>query len=62
MTTRIAFTSADLESARRSLSCHKTQFPPDAMTRLADASKAMWNGVVSLSPAFGSPAREDLFR
>ncbi len=62
MTTRIAFTPADLEAARRSLSCHKTQFPPDAMTRLADASKAMWNGVVSLSPAFGSPVREDLFR
>ncbi len=62
LTARIAFTSADLESARRSLSCHKTQFPPDAMTRLADASKAMWNGVVSLSPAVGSAAQEDLFR
>lgn len=62
MTTRIAFTSADLKSSRRSLSCHKTQFPPDAMTRLADAARPMWNGVVSLSPAFGSSAQDDLFR
>ena len=62
MTTRIAFTPADLESARKSLSCHKTQFPPDAMTRLSDAAKATWNGVVPLSPAFGSSAKGDVFQ
>ena len=62
LTTRIAFTPADLEAARRSLSCHKTQFPPDAMARLADAAKPMWNGVVSLSPAFGTSSQNDLFR
>jgi LmbE family N-acetylglucosaminyl deacetylase len=62
LTTRIAFTPADLEAAQRSLSCHKSQFPPDAMARLAEAAKPMWNGVVSLSPAFGGSPRNDLFR
>ena len=62
MTTRIAFTAADLEAARRSVSCHKTQFPPDAMARLAEAAKPMWNGIVSLYPAFGPSSQNDLFR
>ena len=62
LTTRIAFTAADLEAARRSVSCHKTQFPPDAMARLAEAAKPMWNGIVSLSPAFGASSPNDLFQ
>lgn len=62
LTTRIAFTAADLEAARRSVSCHKTQFPPDAMARLAEAAKPMWNGIVSLSPAFAASSPNDLFQ
>jgi LmbE family N-acetylglucosaminyl deacetylase len=62
LTTRIAFTAADLEAARRSVSCHKTQFPPDAMARLAEAARPMWNGIVSLSPAFGASSQNDLFQ
>ena len=62
LTTAVPFTPADLESARRSLACHKTQFPPDAMSRIAEAAKQMWNGVLPLAPAFGSVPAQDLFR
>jgi LmbE family N-acetylglucosaminyl deacetylase len=61
MTARISFTAADLDAARRSLSCHKTQFPPEVMTRLTDAAKQAWNGVITLVPAFGGGAATDLF-
>lgn len=62
LATRIAITPPDLESARRSLRCHKTQFPPDAMTRLGDAGKQLWSGGVPVSPAFASASPDDLFR
>jgi LmbE family N-acetylglucosaminyl deacetylase len=61
LTTRVPFTPADLDAARRSLSCHKTQFPPETMTRIAEAAK-LWNGVLALAPAFGSGPEHDLFR
>ena len=62
LTTRVPFMPADLESARRSLSCHKTQFPADVIARVAESAKAVWNGVVPLSPAFASAGKDDLFR
>jgi LmbE family N-acetylglucosaminyl deacetylase len=62
LTTRVPFTPADLESARRSLGCHKTQFPADVMARVAESAKAVWNGVVPVSPAFASAGKSDLFR
>ena len=62
LTTRVPFTPADLESARRSLTCHKTQFPADVMARVAESAKAVWNGIVPLSPAFASAGKDDLFR
>jgi LmbE family N-acetylglucosaminyl deacetylase len=62
LTTRIPVTPADLDAARRSLGCHKTQFPADAMTRLADAAKEMWPGAVPLAPAFASASKDDLLR
>lgn len=62
LTTKIAVTPADLDSAQRSLGCHKTQFPPDAMTRLDAAARKMWSGGVPLAPAFASASKDDLFR
>ena len=61
LTARIAFSSADLDAARRSLACHKTQFPAETMARLGETAKQMWNGVVALAPAFGAVAANDLF-
>jgi LmbE family N-acetylglucosaminyl deacetylase len=62
LTTRVPFTPADLESARRSLACHKTQFPADVIARVAESAKAVWNGVVPVSPAFAAAGKDDLFR
>ena len=62
LTTRVPFTPVDLDAARRSLSCHKTQFPPEAMARIAEAVAPVWNGVISLAPAFGSGPAADVFR
>jgi LmbE family N-acetylglucosaminyl deacetylase len=62
LSTRVPFTPADLEAAKRSLACHKTQFPPETIARIAGAAKEVWNGVLSLSPAFGSGGGTDLFR
>jgi LmbE family N-acetylglucosaminyl deacetylase len=62
LTTRVPFTPADLQSARRALGCHKTQFPADVITRVAESANAVWNGVVPLSPAFASAGKDDLFR
>lgn len=62
LTVRIAFTDADIEASRRSLACHKTQFPAAAMTGLAEAAKQAWNGAVAVMPASGSGAGNDLFR
>ena len=61
LTTRVAFTPADLEAARRSLACHKTQFAADTMARLGESAKQMWNGAVPLAPAFGAAPVKDLF-
>jgi LmbE family N-acetylglucosaminyl deacetylase len=62
LTTRVPFTPADLESARQSLGCHKTQFPAEVMVRVAESAKAVWNGVVPVSPAFPAAGKDDLFR
>jgi LmbE family N-acetylglucosaminyl deacetylase len=62
LTTRVPFAQPDLESAKRSLSCHKTQFPPEVMAKVAESAKAVWNGVVPVSPAFASAGKDDLFR
>ena len=62
LTTRVPFTPADLEAARRSLSCHKTQFPPETMARIAENAAPVWNGEIALAPAVGFGAAVDLFR
>jgi LmbE family N-acetylglucosaminyl deacetylase len=62
LSTKIAVTPADLDSSKKSLGCHKTQFPPDAMTRLDEAARKMWTGGVPLSPAFANASKDDLFR
>jgi len=62
LTTRIAVTPRDLDAAERSLSCHKSQFPADAMTRLAAAGRKAWSSGVLFAPAFASSPQSDLFK
>lgn len=62
LTMRVPFTPADGEAAGRSMACHKTQFPPEAVERATQAATQAWNGALSLAPAFGGPGGTDLFR
>jgi LmbE family N-acetylglucosaminyl deacetylase len=60
-TVRVAFTPADLASAKRSLSCHRTQFSEEMVERLSDAMARTWNGVIPLAPFLAADAGTDLF-
>jgi len=61
-TVQIAFTPADLATARRSLECHRTQFPEATVARLTDAMARTWNGVIPLVPFLAGDAGTDLFQ
>ena len=60
-TTRVPFTSEDFETAKRAWGCHRTQFTPEVVERFATATSAVWNGAISLIPAFGSGTANGLF-
>lgn len=60
-TMRVAFTPADLEAARRAMSCHRTQFSSDVVQGFTDAWRQASNGVRALAPAFSTTAGTDLF-
>jgi LmbE family N-acetylglucosaminyl deacetylase len=60
-TARIPFTPADLESARQSMSCHKTQYPQEAVERVIAAMREEWKGALALTPAVPQAAVKDLF-
>ena len=61
-TMRVSFTESDLESARQSMSCHKTQYSDEAVERVIKAMRGIWKGELPLSPMEPQPAGTDLFR
>ena len=61
VTVRVPFTSADLEAARRSMACHKTQYPADIVERVISAMGNAWNGELPLTPMVPQPPASDLF-
>jgi LmbE family N-acetylglucosaminyl deacetylase len=61
-TVRVPFAPEDLEAARRSMPCHRSQFTPEVVARVFPASAKAWNGVISLVPAFDGASATDLFR
>jgi len=60
--TRVSFSAADLEAARRSMSCHKTQYSDEVVRRVSDAMRNVWNGQVQLSSLSPAPGGSDIFR
>ena len=62
ITVRVPFTTADLESAQRAMSCHRSQFSPEALARVLPERARFWNGVIPLAPAFSTAAGADVFR
>jgi hypothetical protein len=61
-TTRVRFTPADFEAARRSMGCHKTQFSDEALARTTKAMEEVWKGELALSPMVPQASTTDLFQ
>lgn len=61
-TVSVPFTPADLEAARKSMVCHRSQFTPEVVERVVPASAQEWNGRIPLVPAFSAASNDDLFR
>ena len=61
-TVRVPFASEDLEAARHSMSCHRSQFTPEVVARVFPASAKAWNGAISLVPAFEGASATDVYR
>jgi len=62
VTVRVPFTPPDLEAAQRAMSCHRSQFTPEALARVLPEQARFWNGSVPLAPAFSTAAGADVFR
>jgi LmbE family N-acetylglucosaminyl deacetylase len=60
--TRVAFSAADFDAALRSMKCHKTQYPEDAVERVFEATRAALKGQLPLIPLLATAPANDLFR
>ena len=61
LSARVSFTVADFEAARRSMSCHKTQYSDEVVQRLFGMMQQVLNGHLLLAPAFSTTGETDLF-
>jgi LmbE family N-acetylglucosaminyl deacetylase len=59
-TVRVSFTATDFDAARRSMSCHRTQYPEDVVQRVTEASRQLWNGAIAFVPLFPTSAGTEL--
>jgi LmbE family N-acetylglucosaminyl deacetylase len=62
LSTRVQFSQTDLETARRSMACHKTQYSDDVLQRASEAMKGAWKGELTLAPFSSMASANDLFR
>ena len=56
LTTRVPFTPADLDTARRAMACHKTQYTEEVVQRLFASIGSVSKGGIALAPAFSGMA------
>ena len=61
-TVRVPFAPEDFRAAERSMACHKSQFTPEVVQRVAPAAARAWNGAIPLIPAFPTAPGTDLFQ
>jgi serine/threonine protein kinase len=59
---RVGYTSADVESALRSMTCHRTQYSDEVIQRFAEMHHQVWSGTLSFVPFFAADAGSDLFQ
>jgi len=62
LTTLVPFTAADLEAAKRSMACHRSQYAADLIERVFPIQARSWNGSVTFAPAYPTNAGTDLFK
>jgi LmbE family N-acetylglucosaminyl deacetylase len=58
---QVAFAAADLQAARRALSCHKSQATPEMMDESFSALTHLWNGRIQFQQWNGTKKKSDLF-
>ena len=59
---RVGYTTADVESAVRSMTCHRTQYSDAVIQRFAEMHHQVWSGTLSFVPFFAADAGSDLFQ
>ena len=59
--TRVPYTTADAERAKRSLACHGSQFTPESMDLIVMLMQKVHDGRMHLRHWSGGPPRSDLF-
>ena len=60
-TTRVPFAPEDLDAAKRSMACHRTQFTLEVVERVVSAAARAWNNAIPFIPAFPAAAARGLF-
>jgi LmbE family N-acetylglucosaminyl deacetylase len=61
LTVQVPYTEADLNEARKSFACYKSQFPEEVLRLGPELHKKVWQGQIYLRPWFGGVQGEDLF-
>jgi LmbE family N-acetylglucosaminyl deacetylase len=62
LTVQVPYTDPDLNAARKSFACYKSQFPHEFLqVVMQQLHKDVWQGRVYLRPWFGSAKGQDLF-
>jgi LmbE family N-acetylglucosaminyl deacetylase len=59
---RISFSTSDFDAARRSMACHKTQYPDDIVERVSAATREALKGELALVPSLPAAPTTDIFR
>ena len=62
LTSLVPFTTSDLEGAKRSMACHRSQFSAELIERMFPMQVRSWNGNVTFAPAYPAYAGKDLFK
>jgi LmbE family N-acetylglucosaminyl deacetylase len=59
---RVPFTAADIDAARHSMSCHRSQYSEDIVQRIMDVARTTWHGTLPLAPFLATASGTDLFQ
>jgi len=59
---RVPFSAGDLEAARRSMACHKTQYTDEIVQRVSEGMRDAMKGELAFAPLFPMAPTTDLLR